>query len=66
MSITNIAATGDFAKTDDCGVTLAAGARCTISVTLTPTVAGARTGAVTVTHNGSNSPYADQSIGDRP
>ncbi len=58
MSITNIAATGDFAETNDCGVTLAAGASCTISVTLTPTIAGARTGAATVTHNGSNSPFA--------
>src|SRR5262249_9172617 len=39
-----IAITGDFAQTNDCGASLAASAHCTITVTFTPTAAGARTG----------------------
>jgi hypothetical protein len=57
MSITGITGSGDFAKTDNCGVSLAAGASCTISVTFTPSIAGARTATVTVTHSGTNSPF---------
>ena len=51
LSITSIAASGDYAQTNTCGASLAAGANCTISVTFTPTVAGARTGTITVTDN---------------
>ena len=39
---------GDFARTTTCGATLAAGANCSISVTFTPTAAGARTATLTV------------------
>jgi hypothetical protein len=55
-TIGSIAATGDFAQTNTCGTSLAVGASCTISVTFTPTAAGARTGSVTVTSNAVNSP----------
>ena len=55
-SITSVAASGDYAQTNTCGSSLAAGASCTVSVTFTPSAAGARTGAVTVTGTASNSP----------
>src|SRR6266550_623919 len=35
--------TGDFAETDNCGSSVAAGASCTINVTFTPGAAGSRT-----------------------
>jgi FtsP/CotA-like multicopper oxidase with cupredoxin domain len=46
-----IAGSGDFAQTNGCATGLpglAPGASCTIQVTFTPTAAGARTGAVTI------------------
>ncbi len=66
LSITNIAASGDFAleaykgskKKPGCtnGSTVAAGAVCVVKVTFTPTQAGTRTGDVTFTDNASGSP----------
>ena len=59
LTITSIAASGDFAQTNTCPVgpaTLAAGATCTINVTFTPTAVGARTGTLTVTDNAAGSP----------
>jgi centrosomal CEP192-like protein len=47
---------GDFAETNNCSGSLAAGASCTINVTFTPTAAGSRTATLTVTDNASNSP----------
>jgi hypothetical protein len=57
LTITAIAATGDFAQTHTCPVspaTLAVAASCTITLTFKPTASGARTGALTITDNGSN------------
>ena len=51
LTITSIAASGDFGQTNTCGTSVAAGANCTISVTFTPTAAGTRTGTLTVTDN---------------
>ncbi|HLW98990.1 MAG TPA: choice-of-anchor D domain-containing protein [Candidatus Acidoferrales bacterium] len=56
LTITGIAANGDFGETNNCGSSLAAGGNCSISVTFTPTAAGTRTGALTVTDNASGSP----------
>jgi hypothetical protein len=55
-SVSSIAASGDFAQTNTCGTSIAAGASCTISVTFHPTAAGTRTGSVTITSNATNSP----------
>jgi hypothetical protein len=55
-SISSIAASGDFAQTNNCGTSLAVGASCTVSVTFTPAAAGGRTGSVTITSNAVNSP----------
>ncbi len=60
MTITNIAVTGtnagDFFQTHTCGSSLAAGARCSISVTFKPTASGTRTAALSVTDNAAGSP----------
>jgi hypothetical protein len=57
LSVTSIAASGDYAQTNTCGTSVAAGANCTISVTFTPTATGTRTGAITITDNASGSPH---------
>jgi parallel beta-helix repeat protein len=51
LTISAITITGDFAQTNNCGTTLAAATSCTISVTFTPSVTGARTGSLTVSSN---------------
>jgi len=56
VTINGISITGDFAQTNACPGALLAGAKCTISVTFTPTVTGNRTGTLTVVDSASNSP----------
>jgi F5/8 type C domain/Pectate lyase superfamily protein/Abnormal spindle-like microcephaly-assoc'd, ASPM-SPD-2-Hydin len=51
-SVSSIAVTGDFAQTNTCGSSIAAGASCTVSVTFKPTATGARTGSLTVNAGG--------------
>ena len=51
-SVSSIAATGDFAQTNTCGSSIAAGASCTVSVKFTPTATGSRTGSLTVNAGG--------------
>ena len=58
LSITSIAASGDFSQTHTCGSSVAAGASCTLSVTFKPTAGGTRTGALTITDNGVGSPQS--------
>ena len=62
LSITGIAVSGanagDFAQTNNCGSSLAAGASCTISVTFKPSAAGTRTAGISVTDNASGSPQS--------
>jgi hypothetical protein len=47
---------GDFAATNNCGSSLAAGANCSITVTFKPTAASARSATLSVTDNASGSP----------
>ena len=47
---------GDFAQTNNCGSTVAAGANCTINVTFTPAAGGSRTATLSITDNASGSP----------
>jgi phospholipase C len=56
LSITSITTSGDFAQTNNCGSSLAGGAKCTINVTFTPTATGNRSGTLTVNDNASGSP----------
>ena len=56
LTITSIQTTGDFAQTNNCGSSLAGGAKCTINVTFTPTAMGSRTGTLSVNDNATPSP----------
>ncbi len=56
LSSLTIARTGNFAETNTCPASLAAGANCTISVTFSPLGAGTQSGTITVTDNAANSP----------
>jgi hypothetical protein len=60
LSITGIviggANAGDFAQTNTCGSSVAAGASCTISVTFTPLSAASFAASLTVTDNANGSP----------
>jgi hypothetical protein len=59
LTISSIAASGDFAQTNTCGTLpamLAANANCMISVKFTPTATGTRTGTLTITDDAANSP----------
>jgi len=56
LAITNIAATGPFTQTNNCGSSLAAKASCKITINFTPPALGSQTGSLSVTYTGPNSP----------
>jgi hypothetical protein len=57
LTISSIVASGDYLiSNNSCGATVVAGANCVVSVTLTPTKKGARTGSLTFTDDAPNSP----------
>jgi len=56
LNVTSITAAGDFAIVSNCGATVASGASCGVSVSFTPTVAGARTGSLSFVDDASGSP----------
>jgi Right handed beta helix region/Abnormal spindle-like microcephaly-assoc'd, ASPM-SPD-2-Hydin len=51
LTISAITTAGDFAQTNNCGASLAAGASCLINVTFTPTARFGRSGSLTVQSN---------------
>jgi len=56
LNIGTIAATGDYAQTNNCTSPLAAGANCTVSITFTPTATGTRTGSFSIADSDFESP----------
>ena len=56
VTFNSIAGSGDFSQSNTCPTTLNASQSCTITVTFTPTAAGTRTGAVTLTDSDPGSP----------
>jgi len=58
LTISSIAATGDFSQTSNCAGSLAAGANCSISITFTPTAAGSCQGTLTVSDNAATNPQS--------
>jgi hypothetical protein len=56
MKTSSIQAHGDFAQASTCGATLAPHAKCTISVTFTPTQTGTRVGSVKIKDTAGGSP----------
>ena len=57
MTITSIATTGDFAQSNNCGSSLAAGTSCTVQITFTPQSVGTRNGSVTIATNAASNPH---------
>ena len=55
-SMSSIGVTGPFSESNNCGTSLAAGASCTVSVSFTPTAAGAATGTLSVNSSAPGSP----------
>src|SRR5439155_1162599 len=58
LSLSSLTANGDFAQTNNCGSTVAAGASCAINVTFTPAAAGSRSGTLSMTDNAGGSPQS--------
>ncbi len=56
LSITSIAASGDFSETNNCSSSLTANSSCTVNVTFDPQVAGTVTGALTFADGAATSP----------
>jgi Abnormal spindle-like microcephaly-assoc'd, ASPM-SPD-2-Hydin len=56
LTVSSIAASGDFSQTNTCGSSLAVNASCTISVVYTPSVMGQESGTLTITDNALSSP----------
>src|SRR5206468_1233709 len=56
LTISSIAASGDFLQNNTCGSSLPAGASCTIKVAFRPSAKGFRTGSVTITDDAADSP----------
>jgi hypothetical protein len=63
LTIANIQAMGDFAQTNNCPAQLPGGSSCTINVTFSPTVAGARSGVLTITDDAVSSPQTGNFTG---
>jgi len=56
VTIGSVTVTGDFAQTNTCGTSLAAGSSCTISVKFSPTATGLRSGALSIADSATGSP----------
>ncbi|WP_435179021.1 choice-of-anchor D domain-containing protein [Actinacidiphila sp. bgisy145] len=65
-AVSSISATGDFAQTNTCGSSIAAGGSCTVSVKFSPTATGSRTGSLTVNAGGVTSTVALSGTGTAP
>jgi hypothetical protein len=57
LAIASIAASGDFAVSNNCGGGLGVGGTCALDVTFLPTASGARSGMLTITTNAPGSPH---------
>lgn len=56
LSLASVSVTGNFAQTNQCGTSLAAGASCTVNVTFTPTAVGSPTGTLSFSDNAPANP----------
>ncbi len=55
---------GDFAETDDCGMSIPAAGTCTFTVTFTPTAPGSRFGTILMGDNSAGSPHFINLVGN--
>ena len=51
LNLQSITTTGDYSQTNDCGATVSPGARCTVTITFSPTAVGTRNGTLVVNSN---------------
>lgn len=58
LVINSIAATGDYAQTNNCPGSLGIGSTCQFQITFTPTAGGARNGTLSITDNAPGSPHS--------
>jgi hypothetical protein len=58
LNVTSIGTAGDYAATNNCGATVAAGASCQISILFTPTATGSRAGTLTIADDATGSPHS--------
>jgi len=64
LTVTAVAASGDYQETDTCvGSTILPNNTCTITVKFAPSLAGSITGAITLTDNAPNSPQVISTTG---
>jgi ASPM-SPD-2-Hydin domain-containing protein/centrosomal CEP192-like protein/HYDIN/CFA65/VesB family protein len=63
LSLASVTVTGNFAQTNNCGTSLAAGASCTVNVTFTPAAVGSPTGTLSFADNAPQSPQVVQLYG---
>jgi hypothetical protein len=56
LTITSITSSGDFGESDNCAGSVLAGGHCTLTLTFTPSVLGALSGALTIVDNAVTSP----------
>jgi hypothetical protein len=63
LNVVSVVANGDFSQSNDCGMGIAVGAKCTVSVIFTPTVSGTRTGTLVFGDNDLTSPQIVQLTG---
>lgn len=63
LAIHKISSTSEFPETNNCPVSLAAGASCTVNVTFAPAATGPRTGTLTVADSDATSPQVTQLVG---
>ncbi|MEQ1558453.1 MAG: choice-of-anchor D domain-containing protein [Methyloglobulus sp.] len=62
LTIASIVAPAQFAQTNNCGLSLAAGTTCTINVTFTPAAAGAANGNLVITDNSNGVSGVQQTV----
>jgi hypothetical protein len=57
LTVSAISTSGDFSQSNNCGSGVAAAGSCTLSVTFTPTAAGARSGALLIEDDAAGAPH---------
>jgi uncharacterized repeat protein (TIGR01451 family) len=62
LTIASVAASGDFAQTNNCVGSLQAGANCMVNVTFIPKATGMRTGTLTITDNSNGVAKTTQTV----
>jgi hypothetical protein len=57
LAIASITVSGDFSAVNNCGSTLAIGASCAVAVSFSPTLAGSRTGTLSIVDDAPGGPH---------